>query len=192
MKGSLVFGIFFMFSIFSLKSQAQVTTVPSVDLTRYVGKWYEVASIPHSFQKQCVRGVTAEYKDLGDGLIEVINSCETQNGSRSVSEGRAKVIDNQSKAKLKVTFVKLGGWIFWFGGDYWIIDLDKDYRYAVVGHPTRKYGWILSRTPEISMADLQVISQNLKKQGYDLCSLLMTVQDGGVSSRIPLCEYVRP
>lgn len=190
MKSLWVFGIFFVFSIFSLKSRAEVTTVPAVDLTRYVGKWYEVASIPHSFQKQCVRGVTAEYKDLGEGLIEVINSCETQNGSRSVSAGRAKVVDGTSNAKLRVTFVKLGGWIFWFGGDYWIIDLDKDYRYAVVGHPTRKYGWILSRTPELSRADLQIISQNLKKQGYDLCSLLMTVQERSVSSRIPLCEYI--
>jgi len=192
MKSSLVFIIFFLFSIFSFKSQAQVTTVPAVDLTRYVGKWYEVASIPHSFQKQCVRGVTAEYKDLGEGLIEVTNSCETQSGARSVSEGRAKVVDDQSKAKLKVTFVKLGGWIFWLGGDYWVIDLEKDYRYAVVGHPTLKYGWILSRNPEISMSDLQVISQNLKKQGYNLCDFLMTVQEGSVSSRLPLCEYVRP
>ena len=191
MKSSAIFGIFFLFSIFGNRSQAQVTTVSHVDLTRYVGKWYEVASIPHTFQRQCIGGVTAEYKDLGDGLIEVINSCETSNGPRSVSEGRAKVVDPLSNAKLKVTFVKLGGWIFWFGGDYWVIDLDKDYRYAVVGHPTRKYGWILSRAPEISMNDLHVISQNLKKQGYNLCDFLMTVQEGGPSSRVPLCEYVR-
>lgn len=173
-------------------SFADVTTVPEVNLTQYVGTWYEIASIPHSFQKQCVRGVTAEYKDLGDGVVEVINSCEKQDGSRSVSEGRAKVVDTVSNAKLKVTFVRLGWWVYLFGGDYWVIDLAKDYRYAVVGHPTRKYGWILSRTPVLPMSDLKLIAENLKSQGYDLCGLLMTVQDGGVSSRIPLCEYVKP
>ncbi|UYL07847.1 lipocalin family protein [Bdellovibrio sp. SKB1291214] len=183
--------IFLGFSIFSSFSYADVKTVSKVDLTRYIGKWYEIASIPHSFQKQCVGGVTAEYKDLGNGRVEVVNSCETKDGSRSVSEGQAKVVNTDSNAELKVTFVKLFGWIYAFGGDYWIIDLDKDYRYAVVGHPTRKYGWILSRTPQLDSGDLKNITQNLKDQGYDLCSLMMTVQAGGVTSRSPLCEYMK-
>ncbi|WP_413574828.1 lipocalin family protein [Bdellovibrio sp. HCB290] len=192
MKKLLIFSIVFSFPILALSSAAQVQTVPKVDLSQYIGKWYEIASIPHSFQKQCVRAVTADYRKLENGYIEVINSCETPDGTRSVSEGRAKVVDPLTNAKLKVTFVKLFGWIFSFGGDYWILDLDEDYRYAVVGHPTRKYGWILSRNPNLSMTDLKLISDKLKVQGYDLCSLLMTIQDDSISSRIPLCEYVKP
>jgi len=188
MRFPLFFGLFVLFAAFG--AHADVNVVPHVDLTRYVGKWYEIASIPQSFQKQCVAGVTAEYKDLGRNLIQVVNSCETQSGSRSVSEGRAKVVDTESNAKLKVTFVKFIGWIFWFGGDYWIIDLDQNYRYAVIGHPTRKYGWILSREPSLSMTDLSLIASNLKKQGYDLCNFLMTVQAGGATERLPLCQYL--
>lgn len=177
--------------LFASFAWADVTTVPEVNLSRYTGKWFEIASIPHSFQKQCVRGVTAEYRDLGDQGIEVVNSCETQDGSRSMSTGRAKVVDPESNAKLKVTFVKFVWWIYSFGGDYWVIDLDKDYRYAVVGHPTRKYGWILSRTPQLPKDDLQLIAEKLKSQGYDLCSFLTTVQEGGASSRVPLCDGLR-
>lgn len=191
MKQPWIVALFFVFLVFGAQGKAEVTTVPHVDLNRYVGTWYEVASIPHSFQKQCVGNVTAVYKDLGEGLIEVINSCEKKDGSRSVSEGRAKVVDTDSQAKLKVTFVKLWSWIYMFGGDYWVIDLDKDYRYAVVGHPSRKYGWILSREPTLALKDLKLIAENLNKQDYDLCGFLMTVQSGGPTVRVPLCEYLK-
>lgn len=170
-------------------SEAAVQTVPSVDLTRYVGKWYEIAAIPQSFQKQCVANVTAEYTSLKNGQIQVINSCDRKDGTRSVSEGRAKVIDRETNAKLKVTFVKIIDWIFAFGGDYWVIDLEANYKYAVVGHPTLKYGWILSREPALSQADLELISNNLKLQGYDTCQFIMTVQTGGNQQSQPLCKY---
>lgn len=141
-------------------------TVPSVDLNRYIGLWYEISKIPNSFQKQCAAGTTAEYSLLDDGNIQVVNRCYKSDGSLDEAKGVARVVDNQTHAKLQVSFVRfLGRNRFW--GDYWIIGLDDDYRWAVVGHPKRKYGWILSRTPEITQKVRQGIDELLKEQGYD-------------------------
>lgn len=173
------------------KASSEPTPVPFVDLTRYVGLWYEIASIPQSFQKQCVSNVTAEYAPTEDSLIKVVNSCQEENGAVSQAEGRAKVEDPQSNAKLKVTFVKMVDWIFTFAGDYWVIDLAPDYSYAVVGHPTRDYGWILSRTPSMSHETLRGIESRLRSQGYDTCRLLTTPQNNGLHEKKPLCEFVK-
>ncbi len=144
----------------------EVQTVSHVDLSKYVGKWYEIAKIPNSFQKQCKSGTTAFYKLRDDGNIDVINSCYDEDGELDKSEGLAKVVDTVSNAKLEVSFVSiLGIHLFW--GDYWIIGLDKDYQYAVVGTPNRKYGWILSRTPKLSEDTLKEIFGILKDQGYN-------------------------
>jgi len=117
--------------------------VSDVDLERYTGKWYEIASFPQHFQRGCVAS-TATYTLRDDGRIDVLNECRDQSfdGELRQAEGIAWIVDpSQSRAKLKVQF-------FWpFSGDYWIIDLDPDYRYAVIGHPSREYLWILSRTP---------------------------------------------
>lgn len=177
-------------------SQAQakdfevLNTVDFVDLNRYVGDWYEIASIPQRFQEDCVADVMAQYSLVDNEMIKVMNSCLTDNGERKKVEGRAVVVDQNSNAKLKVTFVKIFKWIFAFGGDYWIIQLPEDYRYAVIGHPTRTYGWILSRAPFLADADLKEIEAKLKKQGYDTCRWLTTKQKGGIPVRMPLCEYV--
>ncbi len=169
-----------------------VTTVPSVDLDRYMGLWYEIASIPQKFQKACVSNITAEYAILENGEVEVYNSCEKNNGERKDATGRAKVVDQQTNAKLKVTFVKVFDWIYLLGGDYWVIDLADDYRYAVVGHPSRKYAWILSRTPSMATEDLQLVYQNLITQKYDTCKILTSIQNGGFFERRQLCEVVQP
>ncbi len=166
-----------------------LNTVEHVDLNRYLGKWYEIASIPQFFQRQCVRDSSAEYQ-LRDSAISVTNRCTTNKGDLSVAEGQARVVDAASNAKLEVTFVKLFGWRYLLGGDYWVIDLAADYRYAVVGHPTRKYAWVLAATPQVSALDLSAIEKRLRENGYDTCSLLTTVQTGGLSSKIPLCEAI--
>lgn len=168
-----------------------VSTVPSVDLTRYTGRWYEIASIPQFFQKKCVGDVTANYESLEPGQIRVTNSCRRSDGPMSVAEGRAKVVEGSSNAKLKVTFVKWLFWIYAFGGDYWIIDLDPEYHFAVIGHPERKYGWILSRSPQLNKAELIGIQSRLKDQGYDDCAFLMTRQGGEPAERFPLCDYLK-
>jgi apolipoprotein D and lipocalin family protein len=175
---------------FSVQARAQVTPVDYVDLSRYLGTWFEIASIPQSFQKQCVGNTRAEYSVAEQGRIKVINSCEKSDKTLSTTEGRAEVVDAASNAKLRVTFVRLIGWIFLFGGDYWIIDLDPNYQYAVVGHPDNTYGWILSRNPELTHDELQNISENLILQGYDTCEFVMTPQDGGQNTALKLCDYL--
>jgi len=151
----------------------ELTVVDSVDLERYLGTWYEVASYPAWFQKNCT-AVTAEYSMRDDGLIKVVNSCRkgSLDGKLKQSTGRAKVVDSATNAKLKVSFFGP----FW--GDYWIIDLDPDYRWAVVGVPSRKYLWVLSRSPVMDRADYDGIISRLPEAGYDVSRLEMTLQPG--------------
>jgi len=141
-------------------------TVPAVDLNRYIGLWYEIARMPNSFQKQCASGTTAEYSLLDDGRIQVVNRCYESDGSMDEAQGVARIEDIRTNAKLQVSFVRiLGRNRFW--GDYWIIGLDENYQWAVVGHPKRKYGWILCREPELDFELRARIDELLKKQGYD-------------------------
>lgn len=143
-------------------------TVQKVDVERYMGKWYEIASFPQSFQKGCSCTV-AEYSLNEDGTVKVDNSCNVA-GKKKQSIGKAKVVDKQSNAKLKVTFF----WPFW--GKYWIIDLAEDYSYAVVGHPNRKYLWILSRTPQMDKQQYDEIVARAKAKGFDITQLNITEQ----------------
>jgi len=172
----------------SNNSSKEVKVVESVDLERYLGKWYEVASIPQRFQKKCTGNAAAEYS-MDDDLIKVVNSCDTK-GDRSVAEARAKVTDSKTNAKLKVTFVKVFTWLFFAGGDYWILDLDEDYTFAVIGDSESKYGWVLSREPVIDMEKLKRAEKVFKENGYDTCKVLTSIQDKGFRDRKPLCEVV--
>ncbi len=151
-------------------SGAQLQTVASVDLNRYVGKWYEIARYPNRFEKACVADVTANYTLRKDGKIEVINSCRRADGEIKSSKGSAKIADKQTKAKLRVTF-------FWpFYGNYWIIDLDPEYRYAVVSEPRRDYLWILSRTPQLDPAVYEGIVARLRDRRFDPARLIKPQQ----------------
>ena len=155
--------------------QNEPKTVKYVDLKKYAGLWYEIAKIPNRFQKHCKSGTTAKYDLKDDGKIVVINSCIDEDGERDDAEGIARLVDASSNAKLEVSFVSiLGINLFW--GDYWIIGLGKDYEYVVVGTPTRKYGWILSRTPKLSDEKLKETFKILKSQGYEPNKFEMTVQ----------------
>ena len=155
----------------TVKDKPPLRIVESVDLERYLGKWYEIASYPAWFQKGCT-GSTAEYFLLRDGKIQVINRCREGrlDGKVKESKGKAEVVDTQTNAKLKV-------WFFWpFKGNYWIIDLDPDYRWAVVGEPSRKYLWILSRTPTMEESIYENILARLREAGYDPARLQKTTQ----------------
>jgi apolipoprotein D and lipocalin family protein len=145
-------------------------TVPRVDLARYVGAWYEIASFPQSFQKGCV-ATTATYTVRADGDIDVINRCrkDALDGPEKSALGRARVVDRATNAKLEVSFFRP----FW--GDYWIVDLGADYDWAVVGHPGRDYLWILSRAPTIPDATYEGILARLKEQSYDTSRLKRTL-----------------
>jgi len=138
------------------------TVVPSVDLTRYLGKWYEIAHYPTPFQAGCASS-TAEYAQRADGSVSVFNTCLAADGSTiSTIEGTATVADPVSNAKLMVRFPSVP-----FPAPYWIIDLGQEYEYAVVGDPTRSTLFILSRTPTLDPAALDGIVSRLPDQGYD-------------------------
>ncbi|SEB95848.1 lipocalin family protein [Terriglobus roseus] len=151
------------------RAQTPLRTVDRVDLQRYLGRWYEIARIPNRFEKKCVRDVTAEYAMSGTE-ISVRNACTQADGSIKIAKGKAKVVDRTTGAKLKVTF-------FWpFYGDYWVIGLDPQYRWAIVGEPSRKYGWILSRTPALPADTLRTIHRQLEASGYRPSDLIYPPQ----------------
>ena len=140
------------------KSGAQ--TVSSVDLDRYMGRWYAIASLPAWFQKDC-QCITADYS-LQKDHVNVINSCRQSapDGPLKVSTGKAFVVPDTGNSQLEVQF-------FWpFKGDYWIIELDDEYRYALVGHPCREYLWILSRTPTMDRRTYEMLVEKARSKGY--------------------------
>ena len=148
----------------------ELEVVQSVDLTRYVGRWYEISRLPNSFQKKCADMVTANYTMRADGKIEVINRCRKASGEYATAKGKAKIVDKKTNAKLKVTF-------FWpFYGDYWILDLGPNYEYAVVGEPGRKYLWILSRSPQMDEALYQELLQKMAGKGFNTEKMVRTSQ----------------
>jgi apolipoprotein D and lipocalin family protein len=150
-------------------------TVPNVNLERYTGLWYEIAKIPNRFQRKCDRGTTAQYALREDGKIDVINRCFDKAGKVIEAKGIARIVDAESNARLKVSFVKIFGLsLFW--GDYWIIGLGEDYDFAIIGTPGRKYGWILSRTPTLNQDKLNKIFDLLREQGYNPDDFEMTDQ----------------
>ncbi len=149
----------------------EVQAVPQVDLGRYVGLWYEIASFPMFFQRKCIGDTTAEYAAKDAGKISVRNRCRTEDGFIE-AQGRATVVPESGNGRLKVSF-------FWpFSSDYWIIGLDDEYRWALVGNPNRKYLWLLSRTPQLDAASVQKALDIAARQGFDLANLRMTPQGG--------------
>jgi len=145
---------------------SELATVDHVDIERYMGTWYEIAKLPQRFEKGLV-GVTATYSLLPNGKVRVLNKGYKRdfNGKTKTAEGRAVVVDAKTNAKLKVSF-------FWpFAGDYWILELGKDYEYAVVGEESRKYLWILSRTPQMDDAIYNDLVRRLQTKGFDVSKL---------------------
>lgn len=150
-------------------SRAPVQVVPSVDLARYMGTWYEIAHLPAWFQRRCAGDTTATYTLLPGGKIQVLNQCRMSDGRLKSAKGIARLAGgNGPNTKLKVSF-------FWpFYGDYWIIDLDPEYQWAVVGHPGRKYLWILNRQTQLDSTLYAQILHRAQQQGFDVTRLLVT------------------
>ena len=149
-----------------------LAVVDQVDVERYMGTWYEIARYPNFFQGlECV-GTTAEYTLRDDGKVQVVNRCreDTLDGPERSIEGVARVVDTETNAKLKVGFFGP------FEGNYWIIDLDANYAWAVVGEPSRRYLWILSRTPSLDENVYDGIVARLPDKEYDPNALVLTLQ----------------
>ena len=148
-------------------------TVNYVDLKKYLGTWFEIAAFPQPFEKGC-SCTSATYGLNKDGSIIVKNRC-IKNNKLKVTEGKAFVTDKGTNSKLTVQF-------FWpCNSKYWIIDLAKDYSYAVVGHPNRRFLWILSRRPTLDDQTYNQLVVRAANKGFDVRRLAKTEQIGDLS-----------
>ncbi len=148
-----------------------VRAVADMDIDRYAGQWHEIAHLPVSFQKKCVGDITATYSLRSDGRISVLNRCRVDDGGFLQAEGVARAVDGEP-GKLQVRFAP--DWLSWLPlvwADYWVIALDPDYQWAMVGEPDRRYLWILSRTPDMADSQLQALKARAEAMGYDLAPL---------------------
>lgn len=170
----LIFSFLILLSCTKTNSQMiDQTTVKTLDLNRYLGTWYEIARFPHSFEKNLV-GVTATYSMREDGKIEVLNQGfkNKLDGEPSKAVGKAKIPNKLEPGKLKVSFF----WIFY--ADYFVLELDENYQYAMIGSSTDKYFWILSRTPQMELAVYDMLLERARKRGYNLANLYKVPQPG--------------
>ena len=151
-------------------------TVPSLDLSRYEGRWYEVVRKPNRFQKACDRDVLVQYTRRPDGRIGVFNQCTEADGDlRSVTGVARRPEPEQDPAKLEVRFAPAFlSFLPMVWADYWVIDLDPEYRWAVVGGPEHEYLWVLSRTPDLPKETLDAILERARAQGYNVSDLVRT------------------
>jgi apolipoprotein D and lipocalin family protein len=140
--------------------------VKELDAKRYMGVWYEIARYPHSFEKGLV-GVTATYALRDDGMIDVLNEGykDSLNGEHKTAHGKAKIPNPAEPGKLRVSFF----WIFY--ADYFVLDLDKDYQYVLIGSSSPDYLWILSRTPKMNPEVYDRLTAKARSLGYDLSKL---------------------
>ncbi|WP_022974439.1 lipocalin family protein [Xanthomonas maliensis] len=153
--------------------QSPVRAVPQLDVSRYAGQWHEIAHLPVSFQKKCRGDITASYTLRDDGLIGVRNSCRTGDGTLAAADGVARPVPGQP-GQLQVRFAPDWlAWLPWVWADYWVIALDPDYQWALVGEPSRKYLWILSRSPQMERAQFEQIKAHASRMGYDLSALIV-------------------
>jgi apolipoprotein D and lipocalin family protein len=163
-------------------AQQRLVTVPKVDLERYAGTWHEVARLPNRFQAQCLAEVTAHYTPRGDGTVAVVNRCRTTPEGDSVpawdvAEGVARPVD-PSNAKLQVSFLPaLLRWLPVGWGDYWVLELDPEYRWALVGEPGLRYLWVLSRSPVLQQDVLQGVLGRARQMGFPVDKVVLSAQN---------------
>ncbi len=154
------------------KAYPALPTVTKVDLIRYAGTWHEVSRLPNRFQKTCLRS-TAEYTPLPDGTVQVRNTCYKAKGRTSGITGTATAVEGSGNAKLKVKF---GGFAALApvpeDGNYWILALDPQYRWAMVGTPDRQFLWMLARQPQVPFPVYRQLKQKAKDLGFDTGKLL--------------------
>lgn len=166
--------IIFLILFVSCKSQKmELSVVQNVNLEKYLGKWYEIARFPHSFEKN-LKCVTAEYALKKNGKISVLNKgyLIKEPTIYKLASGTAWVPDKNEPGKLKVRF-------FWpFAGNYWILELEEaNYSYALVGDNSRNYLWILSRTKTLDTDIYNMLVESAKQKGFDINKLQMVDQD---------------
>ena len=156
-------------------SSGPLITVPSLDVARYMGTWYEIAKYANYFQRKCVRNTRADYQLQANGMVLVTNRCIKEDGTTDEAVGAARQIGPASSPKLEVRFAP--AWMSFLPavwGNYWVVDLDPDYQLVAVSEPKREYLWILARTPQVSPDAYSALLQRLQKQGFDLQKLQLS------------------
>jgi apolipoprotein D and lipocalin family protein len=154
---------------------ADVTSVQSLDISRYAGEWHEIARLPMFFQRKCTAEITAQYILRDDGMVGVRNRCRTEDGDIDEVEGIARR-DPEHLGRLEVRFAP--DWLSWLPltwADYWVIALDPEYQWAMIGEPGHEYLWILSRTPDMSQTQFDALKGRATAMGYDLDELIVNV-----------------
>jgi apolipoprotein D and lipocalin family protein len=175
-------GLLLLFAALMVKAERKekepLRVVPSVDLPRYAGLWYEVARLPNRFEEKCAGDVTAEYTLESADRLKVVNRCRKQDGKLTEAVGEARLADRKgANSRLKVRFAPAFlSFLPVVWGDYQIIELAPDYTHAVVGDPSRKYLWFLSRTPQLDEATYLRLSEAARSQGFDVSKLIRTKQ----------------
>lgn len=155
-----------------------LTTIAALDVPRYMGTWYEIAKFPNWFQRKCAGSTRAEYSLNNEGGVQVINRCRLASGEMIEAIGQARQIGPATSPKLAVRFAP--DWLSFLPfvwGDYWVIDLDAQYRLVAVSEPNREYLWILARTPQVDAREYQELLARLAQKGFDLRRLEVTRQD---------------
>lgn len=169
MRNACLFAIVLLLAACATK-HAPLPTVGSVDVDRYQGTWYEIALIPNWFQRMCVADTQARYRRDGD-IVRVNNRCRDEKGKVESIEGVAKSVEGSNNAKLRVSFFRP------FYGNYWILALDQEYQWVLIGEPSRTYGWVLARSPQMSEDNLNVILERAQSLGYDKAAFRRTPQN---------------
>lgn len=153
------------------------TTVPHIDLKRYMGRWYEIARLPYFTQRRCTQDVQADYLLGEDGMVYVTNRCTHGDGGTGTAKGIARVVDRSSNSRFEISFRMLYGvHVLW--DHYWVIGLGADYEYALVGQPSRRRGWVLARDPEPAEEQIQQWLAEFAEKGFPAQAFERTRQTG--------------
>lgn len=161
-----------------MTDKAAVTAIPSLDITRYLGKWYELCRLPMKYEDENATDITARYSLNDSGTVRVDNRCFDDDGKPTRAIGEAAPVDDR-KSRLKVTFLpKFIRWIPFTSGDYWVLKLDPDYQVSLVGSPDRRCLWLLARRPDLAQGVRDEYLAEAERQAFDLSKLIVPRHTG--------------
>lgn len=172
----------------SLSLGSRPATANSISTSQLLGKWFEIAATPQSYQKQCRSNATLELFELPNQELKVLNTCIQFNDEKHIAEGRGRIINTLEKSKISITYIRFFDWIHLLGTELQVLNFDKNENYMIIGNPDKKIGWILSRDEELSLPDLKHISQILQQYKIDPCLFFIQPQNRGFSERSSICE----
>jgi apolipoprotein D and lipocalin family protein len=161
----------------SVSPLAPLKPIPSLDLSRYVGRWYELARYPNRFQQQCIGAATAEYTLLPKGTVQVVNRCPKPGGKVDEAIGEARRVGPDGSPTLQVRFAP--AWLSFLPqvwGNYWVVELDAAYQLAVVSEPKREFLWVLSREPSLPAAEWTALNSRLQALGFEPARLIHSAE----------------